>query len=349
MNSSPPRRASRSVSRSAPDSAAVTRFSSSSPIRWPSVSFTFLKRSRSMNSTPTRRPLRFAFAIACVRRSCSSSRLGRPVSASRVARYCSRSSAWIRDDTSCTNDRIETICPASSSSAEWYHSHQMVSPSRRWLRVRPVARGSSPCMRRATRPAKLSRSSSCTSGLVGERYAEDFLGRPAEDVLRLRRPADQPEIAIPFQHGQRRVADVRREHPVDALQLVLVALLVVDVGVHRIDADHVAVGVAVRRVVDGLPAGRTVRLHQFHFGRYRLAREHAVEQRAQLVRALAAHDVDEAPARDLLAALAQPVLVVAVEEDVAVVAVDVRNARRNVVDDETQLGLGGASAPPAPA
>ena len=149
MNSSPPRRASRSVSRSAPDSAAVTVFSSSSPMRWPSVSLTFLKRSRSMNSTPTRWPLRLACAIACVRRSCSSSRLGSPVSASRVARYCRRSSAWMRDDTSCTNDRIDTIWPSSSSSAEWYHSHQIVLPSLRWLRVRPVARGSSPPIRRA--------------------------------------------------------------------------------------------------------------------------------------------------------------------------------------------------------
>jgi hypothetical protein len=62
---------------------------------------------------------------------------------------------------------------------------------------------------------------------VVERNAKDFLGLPAKDVLGLRRPAHQLEIAVPLQHRQRGVVDVRREHPVDALQLLLVALLVV--------------------------------------------------------------------------------------------------------------------------
>ena len=84
-----------------------------------------------MNSTPTRRPLRRACAIACVSRSFSIRRLGSPVSASRVAMYCSRSSAWIRELTSCTNDRIDTTLPSPSSSAEWYHSHEIVLPSLR--------------------------------------------------------------------------------------------------------------------------------------------------------------------------------------------------------------------------
>ena len=53
-------------------------------MRWPSVSLTFLKRSRSMNSTPTRCPLRLACAIACDRRSCSSSAVGK--AGERVAR-----------------------------------------------------------------------------------------------------------------------------------------------------------------------------------------------------------------------------------------------------------------------
>ena len=165
MNSSPPSRARRSVSRSAAVSAALTLFSSSSPIRWPSVSLTFLKRSRSMNSTPTRRPLRFACAIACARRSCSSRRLGRPVSASRVAMCCRRSSAWIRSDTSCTKDRIETMFPRSSSRQEWYHSHQIVCPPFLLFRVRPVVRGSSPLISRLSSSATAPRSSSCSSGL----------------------------------------------------------------------------------------------------------------------------------------------------------------------------------------
>ena len=84
-----------------------------------------------MNSTPTRRPLRRACAIACVSRSWSISRFGRPVSASRVAMYCRRSSAWIRELTSCTNDRIDTTLPSSPTSAECHHSHQIVLPSLR--------------------------------------------------------------------------------------------------------------------------------------------------------------------------------------------------------------------------
>jgi hypothetical protein len=37
--------------------------------------------------------------------------VGSPVSASRVAMCCSRSSAWMRSETSCTNERIETMLP----------------------------------------------------------------------------------------------------------------------------------------------------------------------------------------------------------------------------------------------
>ena len=57
------------------------------------------------------------------------------------------------------------MCPWSSSSAEWYHSHQIVSPSLRWLRVRPVARGSSPEDRRSISDEDAARSSSCSSTL----------------------------------------------------------------------------------------------------------------------------------------------------------------------------------------
>ena len=53
-NSSPPRRASVSPSRSSRAPAWRPRFSSSSPNAWPSVSLTSLKRSRSSSSRPTR-------------------------------------------------------------------------------------------------------------------------------------------------------------------------------------------------------------------------------------------------------------------------------------------------------
>ena len=247
-----------------------------------------------MNSTPTRRPPRFACAIACVSRSCSSRRFGRPVSASRVAMYCSRSSAWIRDDTSCTNDRIDAILPSASSSAEWYHSHQIVSPSLRLLRVRPVARGSSPLVSDCEHAGER-----LAVGLVQERRCprcgmpSTSSATPAEDVLRLRRPAHEPEIAVPLEHRERRVADVRRQHPVRAAQRLLVVLLVVDVGVHGVDADDLAFAVAVRRVVDRLPARIARRLHQHLLGRDDLALQHAREQRLQLREALVADDLGD--------------------------------------------------------
>ena len=51
VNSSPPRRATVSLSRTQPRSRGATSFSSRSPIAWPSVSLISLKRSRSRNST----------------------------------------------------------------------------------------------------------------------------------------------------------------------------------------------------------------------------------------------------------------------------------------------------------
>ena len=174
---------------------------------------------------------------------------------------------------------------------------------------------------------------------VGERNPQDFVRAPAEDVLRLRRPANEPEVAVPLEHRQRRIADVRRQHPVHALQFVFVAFLVVDIRVHRVDADHVALGIAIRRKVNRFPALLAVRLRELLFGRHRFAGEHAIEQRPQLVRALVADHVGDLPPRELLPALAQPFLVVPIEEAVAIVAVDVRHPRRHVVHDEAQLRL----------
>ena len=242
-------------------------------MRWPSVSLTFLNRSRSMNSTPTRRPLRLACAMACPSRSCSSRRLGRPVSASRVARYCSRSSAWMRELTSCTNDRMETMRPCSSSRHEWYHSHQMVCGvlavvAVETRRARLLAGHQLVDQRDHLVAIRLVRQLA-----AGDRHAEHFLGAPPEDMLSLRRPAHQAKIAVPLQHRQRRIVDVRGQHPVGAAQRFLVALLVVDIGVHRVDADDVALGVAVRRVVDRFPALLAIGLQQQLLGRHRLARQ----------------------------------------------------------------------------
>ena len=312
-------------------------------MRWPSVSLTFLKRSRSMNSTPTRRPQRLACAIACARRSCSSRRLGRPVSASRVAMCCSRSSAWIRERNVLheRQDR-DDVARRRRARHEWYHSHQIVSPSiavvaRQAGRARLLAADQ---LARAA-PPTAPRSASWSSGLPSIRHPQHLVGAPAEDVLGLRRPAHEPEIAVPLEHRQRRVVDVRRQHPVGAAQRVLVALLVVDVGVHGVDADDVAFGVAVRRVVDGLPA-----LARPAAARSSCSTETVSPSSTRSRQRLAS--ARSAPRRrrrrpggpvTSLRFEAQPLLVVPVHEPVAVVAVDVGHARRHVVHDEPQLGF----------
>ena len=49
-----------------------------------------------------------------------------------------------------------------------------------------------------------------------DRHAQHFLGAPAEELLGLRRPAHEAVVAVPLQHGERRVVDVRGQHPVGA-------------------------------------------------------------------------------------------------------------------------------------
>ena len=83
-NSSPPRRATVSDSRrTIAASRSATSRSSRSPIGWPSVSLTYLKRSTSISSTLTDALARGAMRSACCSRSVNSARLGRPVSVSR--------------------------------------------------------------------------------------------------------------------------------------------------------------------------------------------------------------------------------------------------------------------------
>ena len=193
------------------------------------------------------------------------------------------------------------MLPWSSSRHEWYHSHQIVSPSLRLLRVRPVVRGSSPLMRRVEELGDGAAVVVVQQRIAVDRHAEHFLGAPAEDVLGLRRPAHEAEVAVPLEHRERRVVDVRRQHPVRAAQRVLVALLVVDVGVHRVDADDPAFGVAVRRVVDRFPALLADRLREELLDGHRLALQHALEQRPHLREALAADDVGHRAAGELVA------------------------------------------------
>ena len=81
-NSSPPRRATESPSRTQPSRRSATVFSSSSPAAWPKRSFTDLKPSRSRNSTAICRSCRRDRATACSTRSRKSVRFGSPVSES---------------------------------------------------------------------------------------------------------------------------------------------------------------------------------------------------------------------------------------------------------------------------
>ena len=270
-----------------------------------------------------------------------------PVGQSRSARRASPCAAGAprpgsAADTSCTNDRIETMLPRSSSRHEWYHSHQIVCPSLRLLRVRPVVRGSSPLMRRVRSSATAPRSASCSNGLPS-------IGIPSTSSAR------QPKSCSAC--GDQRTSRKSRSHSSTASgvllmceesiqlarrQRVLVALLVVHVRVHGVDADDPAFRVAVRRVMDGFPALLADRLREQLLDRDRLALQHALQQRAHLGEALAADDVGHGAAGELVALQAEPFLVVAVEEPIAVLAIDVRDARRHVVHDEAQLRFGRA-------
>ena len=120
-----------SPSRSVVESRAATDFRSWSPASWPSVSFTCLKPSRSMNSAAVSVPLRRARASICSTRSRMSVRFGRPVSAS-----CS---AWWRMPSSRRALRIAIVAwlatprrrPASSGSSIMRSGRSTTSPTTR--------------------------------------------------------------------------------------------------------------------------------------------------------------------------------------------------------------------------
>ncbi|MCY1222497.1 hypothetical protein D9M72_345920 [compost metagenome] len=94
VNSSPASRATVSDART---DAAMRRAASSSnrsPWSWPRVSFTSLKRSRSMNSSASTSCVPRERSISCRSRSKNRRRLGRSVSASKFAWCRMTSSAW---------------------------------------------------------------------------------------------------------------------------------------------------------------------------------------------------------------------------------------------------------------
>jgi len=91
-NSSPPNRETVSFTRTAVSMRSPTCLIKRSPTSCPSESFTILKRSTSMNMTPTRgdSPASFGLAPSAVRSRCTSiARLARPVSSSCSACFAS--------------------------------------------------------------------------------------------------------------------------------------------------------------------------------------------------------------------------------------------------------------------
>ena len=114
-NSSPERRASVSPGRMRPAIRSATATRRSSPTRWPWLSLTDLKRSRSTKRIATgwpRRPLR---SRACSSRSSRRRRFGRPVSASW------RELVWNCSDASCSSDRALALAryAAVTSASVW--------------------------------------------------------------------------------------------------------------------------------------------------------------------------------------------------------------------------------------
>ena len=110
MNSSPPRRASRSVSRSAVDSDCghLLQQLVADPVAERVVDVLEAVEVDEQHADAAARCASPARSPAPAARAAAGGSAD-PVSASRVAMYCSRSSAWMREETSCTNDRIDTM------------------------------------------------------------------------------------------------------------------------------------------------------------------------------------------------------------------------------------------------
>ena len=164
-NSSPPRRATVSPSRTARPRRWATMRRTSSPARCPSWSFTSLKPSRSMNSSATAPPWSRTRASERSSWQWNAARLNRPVSESWLARYCCWRAIWIFAETSCTSAMIEVTRPEASVSAELNHSPWISAPSRRTKHVSARFCDSSPtCRRRRAKPRRSSDApSSCGS------------------------------------------------------------------------------------------------------------------------------------------------------------------------------------------
>ena len=145
MNSSPPRRASRSVSRSAVGSAArhVLQQLVADPVTERVVDVLEAVEVDEQHADAA------AAALAPARSPASAARAASGGWAARSARRASPCTAAALRPGSASSRPARTTgstrpCRRRRRSAEWYHSHQIVLPSLRWLRVSAVSRGSCP-------------------------------------------------------------------------------------------------------------------------------------------------------------------------------------------------------------
>ncbi len=126
-NSSPPRRATVACSPTARSSRSDTSQSSRSPIAWPSVSLTSLKRSRSSRTMATP-PLSLMAVVARLR---NSMRLGSPVSMSCVAWWDLLSTSNRSSSTRRARSRLALACATSASKRRRSSSSKPSSSSSR--------------------------------------------------------------------------------------------------------------------------------------------------------------------------------------------------------------------------
>jgi len=209
MNSSPPRRASRSARaarRQRPQSrpAAARR----DPVSQGVVDV--LERSRSMNRTPTRLPPRFAWAIGLGETLVQQQPVGQAgqrVPGSPCGAGAPRLDAG-RDV--CTNERIDTMLRGRRAGTSGYPLARRSSrrPCGDWASALDAA--PSPLISaRATRPV-VGDPASWISGW--RRSASEHSSAPAEQALACGDHRTRPRVPIP-PAPQRRVVMVRRQHP----------------------------------------------------------------------------------------------------------------------------------------
>ena len=246
-NSSPPRRATRSVSRSDPRRRAATETMSSSPASCPRVSLTSLKWSRSMRISAPVGPERAQRARCSSRARSNRRRLGSPVRTSWSARWASCCSYWRRSDTSTTLTRMTS---SSALGGDDPARQRHVDVLAEGTRDGPLA-GDARARLADGLVEVAGHLEAVVGGEVAERAADDGVD-PAADHRR-QRLVDLQDDAAQVEHGNAvgRVGDEALGAGVGAPEVVEAAVLVGDVTEHEERAvGHVGGAVRERRGID---------------------------------------------------------------------------------------------------